>query len=324
MKLLDNIGKLLKVNSNTPNEIPSEDIKEESRNLSNFEFDYKAAINQKLRNKVSEMRQKLDVSSGENNIDNKLLLYYDKNYDKNYDNNQRLNREIMDKDRLIYINEDASRDKDHYIFIIMNAIYLAIYFVFIGAGFGMKLYGKGVMFSLMGLGIAYYIYILLWRLYWHPFIKGAREARNIADATARGITRATAHAVLPNYMLRYSCPKRCKRKTPPLEPVIVPPEMEDIKEMKTDSTVNTWVGGDQPEATWGMRKTARQKKYNRPQPWYGPIDKKYATVYHCQWDGAENGKLATERDEFYGYIPCKYYPGYKTAGRYIGGKKIND
>ncbi len=322
MKLLDNIGKLLKVNSNDIKEIPSEDIKEESRDLNNFEFDYKSAINHKLRNKVAEMRQKLNVSTGENNIDNKLLLHYDKNYDKNYDNNQHLNREIMDKNRLIYINEDSSSDKDNYIFIIMSAIYLAIYFVFICAGLGIGLYGRGVMYLLIGLGIAYYIYILLWKLYWHPLLRGAREARNLADATARGITRATAHAVLPHYMLRYSCPKRCKRKTPPLEPVIVPPEMEDIREMKTDSTINTWVKGDQPEATWGMRKTVEQKKYNKPQPGYGPIDKKYATVYHCKWDGAEGGNLATERDEFYGYVPCQYYPGYKTTGKYIGGQRV--
>ena len=155
------------------------------------------------------------------------------------------------------------------------------------------------------------------KLYWNSFIKGSEKAIDAVDNTIKDISKDILDDILPNFITRNRCPSDCNPSDNLLQTKNIQyPNITGLKEMDTDSTVNTWIYGDQPEATWDMRKTTSQKKYNKPRPWYGPISKKTATQYTCVWDNTlGNGRTSANPKKFTSYIPCNRFPGYKYVDK---------
>jgi hypothetical protein len=63
--------------------------------------------------------------------------------------------------------------------------------------------------------------------------------------------------------------------------------------------------------------------FNSPEPWYSGIKNNINsnTIYTCEWTGTDS-PIGDQGNTFSGYIPCKYFPGYKTKNVQIGNDKL--
>lgn len=265
-------------------------------------------------NTKSNQIKKILMYNKDNKIGHEILNYFNIDYNRNYDRNQNLNKEIMSKDQLISINNNTYDLKRNYALVLRNIVfYLIFVFLFVN-GYYFKLYSGNVFIGLCIFGLLITIYFTTKRLYWNDFSKGLKKAVDAGEETLKDVGIDVARTILPDYMTRDRCPAKCQ----PAEELIIGPEEEEynfgrVREMDTDSTVNTWIKGDQPEATWDMRKTKKEEEENKPQPWYGAVDPEGVPEYTCVWDNiTDGGRLATNPRKFKSHIPCDRFPGYIT------------
>ena len=112
-----------------------------------------------------------------------------------------------------------------------------------------------------------------------------------------------------------------------------------MNNLKTDSSLNVWLYGDQPEALYynprmygnkypNHRVTEEEEETeDNPQPFFNNITDNTdqeepiegVTYYDCVKDLSPKGT----NTEFRTTIPCQYYPGYKTLNRCIFDENNN-
>ncbi len=255
----------------------------------------------------------MNIDQTEKQLDQKLLFHYDQDFDQKYDKTQSLDREITSKDQLIDLNQNDYVYKNNIVFALVYLFYLLLWFVFVAFLSSARLVSTNTLYILAAIGIFFYLWIIIKELYWHRFIRGLRNVKAFTKASEKAAAKTFAKHALPPYLQPRVCPTRCKPKIGVL-PLIQPQQTGAIRDVRTDSSLDDWVKGDQPEATWNMRKTQREKEENKPQPWYDGLDPKGATYYQCQWMGVDGN----QPNECYSTIPCKYYPGYEMTEKTIG------
>lgn len=215
----------------------------------NYDTQYYAAINDKLQNKKALLNKKIDLSSKENKLTNKLLRYYDNNFNSYYDENQRLNNEIENKEKIIKINNDAFNKKLDSISLIKYFFTLLLFIIIITFGHYYNLYSATTMRYIFIFGFMLYIIIIYYEIYYGKYTRGQYLANKFAYDSTSSIFKKAAREILPNYMTRDRCPKDCKPKKPPSR---CPKNMPNCREidpsrvraMSTDSTLNDWKFGD--------------------------------------------------------------------------------
>ena len=165
-----------------------------------------------------------------------------------------------------------------------------------------------------------FTYLLLRIYWWNQFIVGAIRAKDATEAAAKNVTGQIAQTVLPHFTSRQKCPSGCNTNIYPLFPPT--PVSSEGPTMHTDSSHNDWLLGDLPQ----VQVSEGEEYETSPKPWFGPIGEEYATQYTCKWTGAglsQNGSTSTyQGPTFQTYIPCQYYPGYKTIEKKIAGQTV--
>jgi len=244
------------------------------------------------------MGSELDLKKSK--INQKVSSFYDQDFNNKYEKIQSINKDINTKDAIINMNRNSYQDKELTVFTLKNLLYLILYIILMGTFMvvGVASYNTFATMVLVGI-IAYVIRVFQYGRRRTPTFE--QEIKDMNKATVKGFGRALAKNLLPKYL--YKCPKKCKKKKEPEDVVPgYPPLYDRFNELITDSSLNAWLNGDKPEATYDT--TAMDKVEGRdepsPAPAYGGLSEENSTKYQCRI----GGKVINT------YIPCKYYLHY--------------
>ena len=259
-----------------------------------------------------------------NNINTKLSLLYDDEFNVKYDYSNRLNREISIKDKIININNQQYEKNILKVKILKLVLLMVGILVFITLLIAVRIFGKTFGLSLMiVVVIAFIIRILV-----------VKYSKRI-DFNKENKMTTKYFEINAGESANYNpkCPSKCKAKPNP-NPNIVPTRInEKVKnKLKTDSSLNVWLYGDQPEALYynpriygnkydNPRITEDEETIDKPQPWFNQITENTeqkdpiqgVTYYNCVKELSPKGTPV----EFRTTIPCNYYPGYETLNKCI-------
>ena len=252
-----------------------------------------------------------------NNINTKLSLLYDDDFNAKYNYSNRLNKEISLKDKIIDIHYDQSHKYRRNIKILKSILLMAGLLVFMALLIGVRIFDKKFGTSLMiVIVVAFVIKILILRY------SKKSDFNKENKLTTKYFTNTTQNTP--------KCPRKCKPKP---NPNIKPKRIKEkvLNNLKTDSSLNVWLYGDQPEALYynprmyGNKypdhRVTEEETTDSPQPWFNQITDNTdqeepvqgVTYYDCVKELSPKGTKA----EFRTAIPCQYYPGYKTLQRCI-------
>lgn len=256
-------------------------------------YQYYAAINDKLANKSKETSAKVNVGKLNKHLTNDLLGHYNTVFNENYDLQNKLNKEIMNRDRLIDINQDAYQHKNIIVQLLKYLLFLLFIYIFLAIGFTMNIYPVKTLLYIIIIGTVLYIIFVSYQIYYDPlFFKYRHE---LSDDSS--FLHNLSHVLLPDFFNRRDCPKYCRKKIPH-DDQNYPILSDQIKEMKTDSTIDVWAKSDIDKAD-ATEKDMKKK-------------------YRCYWDGSmkdfNGGRINRINNMPYIFstdIPCKYFPGYK-------------
>lgn len=299
---------------------------------------YYASMNAKIQAQKQVNSMKNKVQKIDDKITNKLLFHYDQTFDKNYDHIQKLNKNIMTRNSIININNNDYNYKVDVVFVLRNFLYLLLFILLIFLGATIGIYSRNTMNTILIISMVLFVVGMVY--YFKESVFGTVYMQEIKNEGLDEL-RQGAKDLLPYYITKDRCPKDCRPKK--LKYKRGKPKIVNTPgEMKTDSTANVWLYGDQVEATGDLPYSTKndpsdpyiptfRQGYsvytNKPQPWYGGVDDIAATIYKCKWDGSGANVTDVEKanydinelpKEFNSYVPCKYYPGYKEVGKQIG------
>lgn len=263
------------------------------------------------------------VEEKDDEITDKLMNYYRDDYNKKYDMNEKLNRQIMTKEKLIQINNNAYLEKKNkillYKYILSYAFICFVMFLL----YRFKAVSYNFLFNfLLFLLIAICVY-LIYQRYYNSFSVGDNKTFYYSNDPVRNLLVSGTNK-------KATCPEGCKLRGEELPQYQLPDRGHKLREMRTDSTVNSWVDGDYPQYDPNKVnpkdpacKMVKVKEYDdetgesidvekkicyEPQPWYGPVDEASIKEYTCvRWGNMSSGM---GKKSFKTTIPCKYYPGY--------------
>jgi len=265
-----------------------------------------------------------------NNINTKLSLLYDDDFNAKYNYSNRLNKEISLKNKIIDIHYDQSHKYRRNIKILKSILLMAGLLVLMALLIGIRIFDKKFGTSLMiVIVVAFVIKILILR-----YSKKSDFTKE-NKLTTKYFSNNDQNNSDPK------CPSKCKQKsksTPNINPNRIKEKV--LNNLKTDSSLNVWLYGDQPEALYyNERMYGNKYQLHRiteeeepeteysPQPWFNEITDNTdqeepiqgVTYYDCVKDLSPEGT----KTEFRTTIPCQYYPGYKTLHRCIFDENNN-
>lgn len=249
---------------------------------------YYAAINAKLANKKKETSTKVNLDKLDKHLTNDLLKHYENTFNENYDLQNKLNKEIMSRDRIIDINQDSYEHKSVIVRLLKYFLFLLFIYIFLALGFILNIYTSRTLFYIIGIGTILYIFFTAYQIYYDPIFFKYRH--KLSDDSS--ILQKLSHILLPDFFNRKNCPKYCAKKIP-RDDQNYPILGDQIKEMRTDTTTNVWNGN-------AIMPTGEKKNYT------------------CYWDGSMkdfNKQGINQMNNmpfiFSSDIPCEYFPGYK-------------
>lgn len=225
-------------------------------------------------------------------IDKKLYNYYNNEFDKNYDVNTKLNKDIMTKNRMIFINTDGSDDKDLMIDALFYIMYSLFFILVIYIGYRMRFYSINTMVYMISFIICLYLYLFISKYYFNQFKRGARRA----EAAAITVGRNIVGIFFPKYKSG-KCPPGCHIKGH----MHLIPNDDDFEQsgnrppLRLNDPTNVWKNGQ------------NYKELQGGHNWYGANED--AKEYHCKL--REGNTDDSNINEFKSHIPCKYYIDYE-------------
>jgi hypothetical protein len=254
-----------------------------------------------------------------NNIETQLSLLYDGEFDDRYDHVNKLNSEISIKNKIIHMTNNASTKQIKNIGILKQVLLLAGILILITLLKAIGVIPKKVatlIICIIVIGFIVKIFIIILK----PDINFNDE-----DMLTDLYFHKNKHV--------QQCPSKCTPKSPTNVPYNIKTGVTN--RLKTDSSLNSWLYGDQPEALFYNPRLYgnKYKNYrvegediynadtNKPASWYNQITDNVAeedpiqgvTYYNCIKEVSPVGT----KQEFRTTIPCKYYPGYKTLNKCI-------
>ena len=205
-----------------------------------------------------------------NNINTKLSLLYDDEFNAKYNYSNRLNKEISLKDKIINIHNKQNHKYRRNIRILKSILLMSGLLIFMALLIGIRVFDKKFGTSLMiVIVVAFIIKILILR-----FNKND-DFNKENKLTTKYFENNRENNNVPK------CPSTCKPKP---SPDIKPKKIKEkvINNLKTDSSLNVWLYGDQPEALYynpriyedkypNHRITEDEESTDKPQPWYNQI-----------------------------------------------------
>lgn len=209
------------------------------------------------------------------NVTTALDMEIANQFNENYDKVQKLNTAISTKDRIIYANNMASRQKENTIYILKNIIFLVLLItILIAANLRGKIGTGWATFFIITLIVidAIIIYRHLNYRNYEIMVYGMKDA-------------LVGSKKYQQYEKTKKCAARCRTR-----------DNQDIYDyklnragIKTMDSRNVWSEGNEP--------------------WYPkPSEESGVVTYTCKWIGDPN---TTDNNIIVGTRPCKYYIGYE-------------
>jgi hypothetical protein len=265
-------------------------------------------------------------------INKNLSLAYDDEFNHKYNRANKLNKEISVKDKIIDINENSSRHQNKNIKILKLVLLmtglLALVVLFMAIG----MFSKDFMMLICIIIIfGFIIKILILKFRKNINFTNQNSITNKEFAKAR----KTGMAPLPFNPPK--CPVYCTEEDgAKVYPTNI--KMNMTNDIKTDSSLNVWSYGDQPEALYynpriykgkykkdmvDYRTDSENGDLDQPKPWFPEITENVdskefidqMTYHDCEYNIKKTGKVGpfNQPATFRSTIPCKYYPGYKET-----------
>lgn len=206
-------------------------------------------------------------------------------FNDNYDKVQKLNSEISTKDRLIYANNMANRQKENTIYVLKNIIFLVLLItVFVAANLKGKLSTTWTIVLIIALIIIDAI-IIYRHLHYRSYEIMVYELKNDTVGSKK----------YQEYEKNKKCASRCRTRD---NPNIYDYNLNRAG-IKTMDSQNVWSDGNEP--------------------WYPkPSEESGVVTYTCKWIGDPS---AVENNVIVGTRPCKYYIGYEEIANSITDSK---
>jgi hypothetical protein len=268
-----------------------------------------------------------EYESSINYITNELLQAYDQKFNNSYKKIVNINSSIMNKEELIYKENDEILHKDNVIRILQYTIVLIILF-----GGLLMMYGsrklnllKLILFSIILLII--YLLFIYFRMYSDFSLSNIdKYFKNLK------VEMVSFYDTNIESKSGYTCPVDC-----PPNPAVYDVERTNIKTynqptLNIDPQTNVWQYGDIPTDLYTSPSTPGNAFYikptgipnyapnaeNEPQPFFGTTYPA-TTYYECQWlGGTNNGNgLPNQEKNQYTTIPCSFRQNFQEVNRYI-------
>jgi hypothetical protein len=261
-----------------------------------------------------------------NNITTDLSLLYDNEFDAKYNYSNRLNKEITLKDKILDISHHQHSMQRKKLKILKLVLLMGGILILITLMSASSIISKQMTtWFIIIIVLVFVIKIVILRY-------------------SKSVHFNDENKLTSQYFLKHShdpyahkCPKRCKPKPAPnINPKHIKEKVQN--NLKTDSSLNVWLYGDQPEALYynpriygdrfpNPRITEEQESLDKPRQWFNQITENTnqeepiegITYYNCVKDLSPKHT----KTEFRTTIPCKYYPGYKTLNRCIFDENNN-
>ena len=256
-------------------------------------------------------------------IDTKLSLLYDTKFNKKLDIINDMNKMISSKTAVIETTENDATKKRKKIKILYLVLAFIGWFLIAGILTVLKIIKVPLFSGIILILIIIYLVKIIKILNNNPpnFKEENMITKNaFANLDENGMAKVP---VKPP-----TCPSQCTLH--PTKKVCVERVKQKMTQnLKTDSSLNKWVYGDQPEATFynpriynstipNLRTTEEEIEENEPQKWFPPLENNTSstkpmpgiTYYNC-------AKELEDEVEFRTNIPCQYYPDYKTISKCI-------
>jgi hypothetical protein len=273
------------------------------------------------------LEEEYGYESSINYITNELLQAYDQKFNNSYKKIVNINSSIMNKEELIYKENDEIQYKDNVIRILQYTIVLIIVFGGLLMMYGSKKINlfKLILFSII-LFIIYLLFIYF-KMYSDFSLSNIdKYFKNLkVDMVAFYDTNIESKS-------GYKCPVNC-----PPNPSFYIGETKNIKilnqpTLNIDPQTNVWQYGDIPTDLYTTPSRPGDDFYinprgipnygpnaeNEPQPFFGTTYPA-TTYYECEWLGGNikgQGLPNNEKNQ-YTTIPCSFRPNFQEVGRYI-------
>jgi len=281
---------------------------------------------------MPELQTYEESEQSNNYITNQLIQKYDEKFNELYKRIVNINSSIMNKEELIYKENDEIQYKDNTIKILQYTMVLVILFGVLLIMYSQKIIDltKLLIFSI----ILFLIYLLVIYITMYSSFSYANTGKYLNNLKVE-LAQFYEKNIEDNS--GYQCPATCPPVTPPPPPN---PNMIQTYQQPTlniDPQTNVWKYGDIPTDLYTSPSTPGSAFYanppnipnyspsdeNEPQPFFGTTYPA-TTYYKCQWLGGQNnGGLPNVETNTYTTIPCTFRQNFKETARYICNKDPN-
>lgn len=281
--------------------------------------DYKKLKDTNQMERINNLKNMLDLNKSVDKINDGMLDETIKVYDEDAIDNVKtlneLNRDIMTKDEVIFLNDNVHK-KRNMIISIMKSIILYLFLMILPVLL-MSLGNITLLFGFLFIGLCGIItaIVIIFR-----YIKEARTfSVEIRDEILSTVKEAGKLLNLDNKKCvnkkKLPKPYPDSNKKPPINNSTNTEQYrENANEVYLDNSINVWKQGDVPEigATLkGYDSLNTEEEMATPEPYYnGQTNPK---VYTCVWNGDPSKLTSMNLDtKFSTTIPCEFYPGFKS------------
>jgi len=280
---------------------------------------YEKLKNTNQMERIYNLKKMLDLNKSVEKINDGMIDETIKVYDEDAIDNVKtlneLNRDIMTKDEVIFLNDNVHK-KRNMIISIMKSIILYLFLMILPVIL-MSLGNITLLFGFIFIGLCGIITAIV------IIVRYVKEVRSFpAEIRDEVLSTVKETAKLLN-LDNMKCISKKKLPKPYSDPNKKPPVnnstntaqyRENANEVYLDNSINVWKQGDVPEigATLkGYDSLNTEEEMATPEQYYkGQTNPK---VYKCVWNGDPSKLTSMNPDaKFSTTIPCEFYPGFKT------------
>lgn len=283
-----------------------------------------AAINKYIRDQDSSEKDKMNnlqyILNDEKKLGDTDLEFIDhanKKYIQDFNENIRklnyVDKEIMTKDKLIFINEAESDKKGRMVYILQSMLMYLFIMILPIVLMAFNIIGKVFGYTVIILSAVITTIVVAIKVNRDKDIDLVRKTKK----TAKDFIAPALKDIIPQSWAP-KCPSKCTPKNILDEeaPILKPKYSDSGNALGLDNSENRWVYGDVPEVGATLNGYQHLWPGAEPQRYYGGA--RYSEQYTCRWTGDPtkltnmNQKL-DDNLEFTTKIPCEFYPGFETV-----------
>tara|TARA_B110000967_G_C18855601_1_gene547039 strand:+ start:222 stop:1091 length:870 start_codon:yes stop_codon:yes gene_type:complete len=242
------------------------------------------------------------------NINNNLLAEYNRLFYKNYNNISNKTQNIMNKNKIIMINNREATRKANMISLLKLTLFWAIIITLLNfLRISNRMSNKGFIL----IGIISFALIFVYYLYTTQRGSAKIAAENISalsDATTRGFAKAAAINFIPKSVMNpYTCPKGCNKVEPKETDKIKDYDGKKAKNKFDNKILNLKYSVSMDPSKTGLPYMYQTKKGTKQ--FIKGIEDGKALCYTCKAI-SENDNM-NSNDLIKSNVPCKYIIGYE-------------